>query len=750
MNIVWGLVFGIWGFKAKMSVVKGGSILKLVINSKEIKARSGETVLEVCQREGIYVPTLCYQKDLEPYGGCRLCLVEVKGWARPVTACTLRAEDGMVVETDNAFLKTLRVFTLQLILSEHPHACLICERTEDCAKYQECIQKSAITFGCKFCSQNRQCELQKLVDYLEIKEIPFKFSYRNLAVERRDPFFDRDYNICILCGRCVRVCQEIRGAGVLDFQHRGPETSVGTAFDLPHIDTGCQFCGACVDACPTGALSQRYGKWEGEIEKSISSTCPLCSIGCAVKLNIVKNKVISATPDENQLCVRGRFGLVPLTYHPKRITAPLLKKDGRMSEVSWEEALQYLASKLSEHKGKTSIVFSPQLTVEAIDLVGSLAANLTCANVATTVPLAKSLMPMKIEKIEDAVCLVVNTDMISDFSPLLLRLKSNKNVKLVAIDALQSKITDVADLWLRPKLGYENEALKIIFSAKNIPNKTGIAALDIKWAKDLLKGRNSFLVYNPGNLASSIEPDSVKVLTLTSQINNQRIIELGIDYSLPEMLGKEDIDCLYLIGARPKLARKYRTIIVQDCFLPDFDFDLFLPAATSVETEGTVIDIEGKEKKLRKAIEPIGKSKPDDWILSETARILNYDMKGNKRDRKNTIPEIVNANVKTTNKFPIYLLVRENCYLYRSTPLSSLIKGFARIRNDSAIWLNDVLARKLKIEDGMEVKITGQDLFLEIKAMVSDRVPEGAALIYWHPGLGNISNQAVRIEKHGN
>ena len=217
------------------------------------------------------------------------------------------------------------------------------------------------------------------MEYFDIKEIPFDFQYRNLDIERTDPFFDRDYNICILCGRCVRVCHEVRNASVLDFHHRGPETIVGTALDLPHLDTGCQFCGACIDVCPTGALRDRYGKWSGKPARSVKTTCTLCSIGCSIRLNCLDTAVINSTPDNDQICVRGRFGIAPVVHHPRRVTVPMMRKGNRVVEVEWEEALDFVCTKLTKYHKNTGVVFSPQLSTEALDALYGLAHHLPCA-----------------------------------------------------------------------------------------------------------------------------------------------------------------------------------------------------------------------------------------------------------------------------------------------------------------------------------------------------------------------------------
>ncbi len=722
--------------------------INLKIDGKKVQARKNETVLEVAQRRGIYIPTLCYHKELVPYGGCRLCLVEVKSLPRPVTACTLPVEEGMEIKTDSSLLKKLRQFNLQLILSEHPHACLICEKEEECARYQECIQKTPITFGCKFCTRNGDCELQKLVEYLEIKNVPFEFTYRDLDIEKFDPFFERDYNLCILCGRCVRVCQEVRHAGTLDFHHRGPQTLVGTAFGLPHLETGCQFCGACVDVCPTGALRERYSKWERLPNKSTKTTCLLCNIGCAIKINISENRVVSSAPDGNQICVRGRFGIAPIVHHHKRATSPILKKIDRVVRVDWREVLTYVASRLSEERGKTGIIYSPQLTIETINKIYALADYLKCTNLSAAITLPDKLEPLVFNHIRGkAAFIIINTDIISDFSPLFLKLSSRLKTKptIITIDASDRKLTRVADLELTPKLGKEGELLQLLLSKKK-NNTTGVSARDIDLCKNMLKDRTVYLLYNPFNLKNITIPNAIKKIQLNGSINTSKIYEMGLDCSAQALLQNESIECLYLIGVAPKFTRKYRTVIVQDCFLPQFEFDAFLPAATFVETNGSISNVEGKIKRLRKAIEPLGKARPDDWIIKEIGRLLKCNMSDYSPKKRKKVTSTALTNLNVNKKYPFHLIVRENCYSYRGYLLSSFMKGFERLRGDNCARINSVTAKRLKIEDSARIRIVGESIKFELPAKVVDDVSDNCVLIYYHPYMGMINSGPVRIE----
>jgi formate dehydrogenase alpha subunit len=185
-----------------------------------------------------------------------------------------------------------------------------------------------------------------------LKEIGYPVYYRNLPVEKDDPFFDRDYNLCILCGRCVRMCQDVRTAGTLAFTQRGRQTVIGPAFGRSHMDAGCEFCGACVSVCPTGALSERAGKWEGKPDREETTTCPLCGIGCQTRLQVKGQRVISSLPTEDplinngQLCVKGRFCIPELVNGHQRPVKPFKTENGTQAMLSWKEAVELAARQL--------------------------------------------------------------------------------------------------------------------------------------------------------------------------------------------------------------------------------------------------------------------------------------------------------------------------------------------------------------------------------------------------------------------
>ncbi|UCC40072.1 MAG: molybdopterin-dependent oxidoreductase [Candidatus Aminicenantes bacterium] len=345
--------------------------MKIIIDGNEVEAEGKKTILEVAKENDIFIPSLCDYPQLAPFTGCRLCIVEIKGRKGFPPSCGTFVEEGMEVKTKTPKIRKLRKEILELILIEHPNACLICSEKENCDDYKSTIRKVGEVTGCVLCSNNGRCELQDVVNAVKIDSVKFPSVYRDFDIKRNDPFFNRNYNLCILCGRCVRVCHEVRGASTVSFAYRGTQAVVETVLDRPLLESGCQFCGACVDVCPTGTLAERAIMHDTLADEKAETICPLCSIGCKLEIELKDGKILRSlfskdgATNQGQGCVKGRFTIRDVIYSRKRILKPLIRVNKELEEVGWEEALDFVAKRLKKYKGKkAALITSTQTSCE--------------------------------------------------------------------------------------------------------------------------------------------------------------------------------------------------------------------------------------------------------------------------------------------------------------------------------------------------------------------------------------------------
>lgn len=477
--------------------------MRITIDGRALEFEGPKTILEAAREAGVAIPHLCDHPELKPFGACRMCLVEIKGRRGYPPSCCTPAEEGMEVRTKTPEIEALRRGVLELILSEHPFACLICTEYDKCLEAKSTIRKVSEVTGCILCPNNTRCDLQDTVKAVGLTGVRFAAFYRNVDVRRHDPFFDRDYNLCILCGRCVRVCDEVRGASAITFTARGPESLVGTSFDRPLAQSGCQFCGACVDVCPTGALFERAAKPDVVPERWAPAICPLCSNGCRLKIGLKGESVVTVKPDESgpanrgQACVRGRFLIRDLASGAGRILEPHVRRDGELVPVPWDEALEAAAEKLrGRAPGETALVTSPQVGVEDLFAAYRLGQVLKGARLAGVSELSgleafaafanghglESDGGLTLEEVERAdVIVVCGEDLGANETLLALRAlaAAKRGAKLIILDPVERALDRKAAVILRARPGSSadvlNDLVRYVFEARKTKGAAKLA-----------------------------------------------------------------------------------------------------------------------------------------------------------------------------------------------------------------------------------------------------------------------------------
>ena len=308
------------------------SEVKIAIDQREVSIPQNWTILQAAGKLGIKIPTLCHHGELTPCSACRICLVQVEGARNLVPACSYPVTAGMKVETRTERVLQARRLVMELLLSDHPLDCMTCEKTGN-------------------------CQLQDLAYDMGLTGSRLKGAQHRYPIDGNNPFIVRDYNKCVLCERCTRICDEIQGSFAIEYAHRGFDTKVGVPFHRSLTESDCVFCGQCVNVCPVGALTERskLGKGrEWEFQK-VRTTCSYCGVGCTLILNVKDGQIVRVTTDraagvnQGNLCVKGKFGF-DYVHSPDRLTGPLIREGGKFRPASWEEALDRVAERLEAIK----------------------------------------------------------------------------------------------------------------------------------------------------------------------------------------------------------------------------------------------------------------------------------------------------------------------------------------------------------------------------------------------------------------
>jgi predicted molibdopterin-dependent oxidoreductase YjgC len=638
----------------------------LTIDDKTVTIPPGSTLLDAANAAGAQVPTLCNDDRLHPYGGCRICMVEVMSAPRRVvSSCATPAVEGMVIRTMSPAILEARRSVLEFLLINHPLDCPVCDKAGD-------------------------CRLQDLVHEYGLEQSPFAEAKRKLPPDLSSAVIERNADRCILCGKCVRICTEQNAELELAFTRRGGKSRISTSCDRP-LD--CEFCGECVEICPVGALTTRQFKYKARtwsLEET-GSTCVYCGNGCATKLQTHKGRVVRVGPAHNNfLCVRGRFGW-DAVHHEDRLAMPKIRSGGALIDCTWDEALGRVADALQTIKGRRGAagiggLGSSRTTNEDNYLFQKFMRTVAGTNNVDL--LARLKLPAglntgffspELATIRDSDAVLVLDRDVGEINPLtgieIVRAVNRHGGKLILLNGAVNKFDRLASVVLneqnaetvlvdliaviggdtRTKGGGIAEAVSLLMTAKNIsiilPVELPAAVLDRAKYLAVLLGHTTLVpLVRRGNLQGALDmgilPDynaGYQAINpvLAAQYKTTGNIALPVTPGLNaiEMLNSISsgtLAALYImgddpVGSSPDIASvlgKLEFLVVQDIFLTETAkmADVVLPATSFVEKSGTITNLERRLLSIDQAEEAPGESRPDWQIIQALAKKMGASM----------------------------------------------------------------------------------------------------------------------------
>jgi NADH dehydrogenase/NADH:ubiquinone oxidoreductase subunit G len=607
--------------------------LSLSIDGRQVTVEPGVTLIEAAAAAGTHVPNLCHVSGMKGVGACRLCVVEVEGADAPVTACTTKAREGMVVATDSERVREIRRFVLDLILSMHPSDCMTCA-------------KAGV------------CDLQRYAYEHDVAESSFTRKRPGYAVDDSNPFIRHDPDYCILCGRCVRVC-EAQGTEVLRVSGRGLGSRIVSGTGSGLEQSGCTFCGNCLDACPVGALlpveaGKRGRQWE--YAKTLTA-CLACGCGCEVVASTNGGQVVGvgspAILDEpgRFICSIGRYGYEAANGH-LRVLHPLKRVRGELVETDWEDALAIVAAKMAEAKGDVGVVTSGSiLTEDALrlkqlvdgvlglqdyDSSVSLYADSTVLSTAggemdwSDLVVLLGLAPDQWERTLAALDAAIRERVRSGQAALVVLNAGRPAIASAASAVLQGdEVASVERLCralsdMRLDAGPQSQAA---------PGAAGPSE-EVRRAAELFAAARNPLVLAPPALygaAANLASFKGKAVAVPFEANARGVARaglLGAGRTYSEILEAPPA-VLYAVGELllpPRLSARPPAdfLVVQTAFMTELAgrADVVLPAATVFESQGSITDALGHLKQVRRACAPNGEARQDGDIFASLAEAL--------------------------------------------------------------------------------------------------------------------------------
>jgi formate dehydrogenase alpha subunit len=862
------------------------SLINIIIDDIKVKVEEGITILDAAKKVGIKIPTLCVMSELGfTPGSCRICVVEVVGVPALVASCAYPVKEGLNIYTNNKRVARVRKMTLELLLANHPLDCMTCEKSGSCI-------------------------LEDLAYDLGIKKSRFEQNKKEITIDSNNPFIVRELDKCLLCGRCVEICNEIQQSNILDFGYRGTKTKIIVDVGVDLKNSNCVFCGQCVAVCPVGALVDKEAQGKGRTWEftKVKTTCNYCGVGCNFDFNIKDGKIVKVTSNPESvvnginLCVKGRFGY-DYIHSKDRLTTPLIKRNGKFEKASWEEAYQLISSEFTQIKKESgsdslAVLSSAKCSNEEnyllmkfsravlgtnnLDHCARLCHSATVAGL--TQAFGSGAMTNSIEEIANASVIYLTGSNTTENHPIIaLEIKkavTKNGAQLIVADPREIELVKYATLWLRQRPGTDvalfNGLMNVIISEgledkefiaertegyeklKNTVLKyppevvekiTGVPADYIrKAARIYATAPTVSLIYSMGitqhttgtdnvlstanisMLTGNVGKESSGVNPLRGQSNVQGACDMGalpdvysgyqkvIDPQIREKFSKAwgvelsdkvgltvveilnaayegKIKGLFIMAENPAMSdpdlnhaiealKKVEFLVVSDIFMSETAelADVVLPGVSIAEKDGTITNTERRVQRIRKAVEPVGESKPEWQIICELAEEMGYNMSYNNpgeimeeiaqltpiyggmcynrldngglqwpcldinhlgtkylhKDKfsrgkgKFTAVEFKAAAELPDEEYPLLLTTGRVLYHFHTGTVTRRSKGLNEIYPDALVEISPHDAEELKIKNGEFVEVTSRRGKIKAKAKVTEKSGRGEVFISFH------------------